>query len=186
MKNYGFINSLGELKVIQNSIYKGDGYFVGITRNGTPYVYSGTESRRITKEEMSSYLQVTPEQADRIIKSRGKVQFDSSKDNGLAKAKPLESNGVKKLSLTKQVKVENMDTQLGREKSEAVASGLVDNEVESTEIYSGAVSLEQSKLKALSLKNQVKYMRNRLLWLEDNYVSKEQLMEIIQALVGEK
>lgn len=186
MKNYGFINSLGELKVIQNDIYKGEGFFVGITRNGTPYVHTGTESRKITRDEMASYLQLTPEQADSVIKSRGKVQFDSSKDNGLAKANPLESNGVKKLSLAKQAKVENMDTQLGREKSETVASGLVGSEVESTDIYSGAVSLEKSELKSLSLKNQVRYMRNRLTWFEDNYVSKEQLMEIIQALLGEK
>lgn len=186
MKNYGFINSLGELKVIQNNIYKGEGYFVGITRNGSPYIHTGTESKKITRDDMAAYLQVTPEQAEKIIKSRGKVQFDSSKDNGLAKAKPLESNGVKKLSPTKQAKVENMDTQLGREKSEAVASGLVDSEVDSTDIYSGAVSLEQSKLKGLSLKNQVKYMRNRIAWFEDNYVSKEQMMEIIQALIGEK
>lgn len=181
MKNYGFINNLGELKLIQNSIYKGSDKFVGITRNGLCYIHTGTESKQLSKEEVGSYLNLTPEQVESVVRSRGKVVFDSSKEN-----KPFVTPIVKKDASTQQVRAEIKDTQKGREKANAKASIVETTEVELEKAPEGIVSLELSEIKSLSLKNQVKYMRNRIKWLEDNYVSKEQMIEIIQSLLQEK
>lgn len=184
MKKYGFINNLGELKIIQTSIYKGEGNYVGITRNGWAYIYLGNESKRLTREELISHLNLTPEQVDSVIRSRGKIEFDSSKGNG-EKPVDIQSN-VEKFEITQQVKAEKKDTQVGREMSDAKASVDAPSEVEFDKEPSGAVSLDKSEIKSLSLKNQVKYLRNRVKWFEDNYVSKDQMIEILQTILQEK
>lgn len=186
MKNYGFINNLGELKLIQNNVYKGTNKFVGITRNGLAFIHTGTEAKQLSREELSSYLNLTPEQVDSVIRSRGKVDFDLSKANGIVATQPAEVIGVKKFENTQQVRAEIKDTQEGREKTGAKASTVDSSKVDSEVAPDGAVALDLSGIKALSLKNQVKYIRNRMKWLEDNYVSKEQMIEIMQAILQEK
>jgi len=188
MKNYGFINNLGELKLIQNNVYKGDGKFIGITRNGGAYIHTGTESKQLSREEVGSYLNLTPDQVDSVIRSRGKVDFGSSKENGGSNMlKSKESIGVKKFENTQQVRAEIKDTPRGREKTDAKASTVEASKVNPDhKDFDGAVSLDKSEIKSLSLKNQVRYMRNRLKWIEENYVSKEQMIEIIQAILQEK
>lgn len=181
MKKYGFINNLGELKLIQNSIYKGSGKFVGITRNGGAFIHTGTESRQLTRDEIRTYLNLTPEQVDSVIRSRGKVDFDLPKGDGNFKPTSIE-----KFENTQQVRVENKDTLAGREMSITKASVDDSNEVNLDQGLNDSVSLGQSEIKSLSLKNQVKYLRNRVKWFEENYVSKEQMIEIMQAILQEK
>lgn len=185
MKKYGFINNLGELKMIQNSIYKGSGNFVGITRNGWAYIYTGTEPRKLTKEEVRQILNLTPDQVESVIRSRGKVDFGSSIGNSedVFLTQPI----IEKFEKTQQVRADIKDTQKGREKNHAKASVDDSNKVKKEQLQEEIpVSLDKSKLRSLSLKNQVKYLRNRIEWLEENYVSKEQMIEIMQAILQEK
>jgi len=187
MKRYGFINNLGELKLIQNSIYKGSDNFVGITRNGGAFIHTGTESRQLSRDEIGSYLNLTPEQVESVIRSRGKVDFDSSKENGVAKAQPsTQSVEIKKSENTQQVRVDIKDTQMGREMYDTKASVDDSNKVDPNLDFDGSVSLGKSELKSLSLKNKVNYLKNRIKWIEENYVSKEQMIEILQAILQEK
>lgn len=181
MKKYGFINNLGELKVVQTTLYKGMDKFVGITRNGLAYIHNGNEARQLTKEEVASYLNLTSAQVDSVIRSRGKVDFDVSKENSA----PV-SNNVKKSMETQHVKAETKDTLKGREMTDATTSTVSQGKVNIVEEQDETVSLDQSELKSLSLKNKVKYVTKRLKFIEENYVSKEQMMKIIQALMEGK
>ncbi len=186
MKKYGYINNLGELKLIQNNMKDSSEKFIGITKSGMFYIYTGSETKKLTKEEVGSYLNLTPEQVISIIKTRGKINFNSSKDGDEGVTPPSVIPDIKKSEINSQVRAEIKETQMGKEMTHAKASVVDSGKVDSEFIADGSTSLDVSKLKSLSLKNQVKYIRNRITWVEENYVTKEQMVEIIKTILQEK
>lgn len=156
MNKYGYINNLGELKLIQKSIYKGKGNYVGITKNGWAYIYNGTTSERLSKTELCSYLDLTPEQVDKVLKSKGTVKFDEPK---------------------KVEEVVNEKQEVGY---------LMKPKKKTSKKQSVSLDIEKDELDKMSSKNQIKYLRDKLVWLEENTVTKDQLIAVVAELMKDK
>jgi hypothetical protein len=177
MAKYGSINNVGELKLIQNA--NPDEVFIGINKNGFAYFFDGKQPVKITKEQLKSVLQLTAEQVDKVLKSKGTYQFDFFKDSSFK----IESRIAEK-SLNKQTVVaKNMDIPGGKEKSIVIDAGVNSDKVGfSDEDFLDPASLNKSNSRTLSLKNRIKELSRRVEWLEQNTVTKEQMIQIIQSL----
>jgi hypothetical protein len=177
MAKYGSINNVGELKLIQNA--NPDEVFIGINKNGFAYFFDGKQPVKITKEQLKSVLQLTAEQVDKVLKSKGTYQFDFSRDSSFG----IESRIAEK-SLNKQTVVaKNMDIPGGKEKSIVIDAGVNSDKVSfSDEDSLDPASLNKSNSRTLSLKNRIKELSRRVEWLEQNTVTKEQMIQIVQSL----
>jgi hypothetical protein len=102
MAKYGSINNVGELKIHQNS--NPNEVFIGINKNGFAYVFDGREAKKLTKEQLTAALQFTPEQIDKILKTRGTARFDFSKENSVEEkaVRPARESGKVEKLLKKQ------------------------------------------------------------------------------------
>lgn len=184
MAKYGSINNVGELKIHQN--LNPNEVFIGINKNGFAYVFDGREAKKLNKEQLTAALQLTPEQIDKILKTRGTAQFDFSKENSIEEkaVRPAkESRKVEKLVKAQTVVTENMDIPGGKEKSKVANAAVPSSKVnDSVKDSLEAVSLDKSNSRTLSLKNRVKELSRRVEWLEQNTVTKEQMIQIVRSL----
>ena len=193
MKNYGYVNNKGEVKQIQLNTYDGTGYYVGIDRNGFAYVYENALLKKLTKNEVASYLGLTSDQVSKLIKARGKIEFGSSREgDGIianvvskeSKKSNVFSKRAKKTSPSLPVEEEEMDIPREREKSPTSRSAKrkdkvsLKKEAKTTALQnnkSEVPSLEEANSPKVSLKNRVKH-------IENNYVTKEQLIAVVEAI----
>ena len=184
MAKYGSINNVGELKILQNS--SPDEVFIGINKNGFAYVYDGREAKKLTRDQLKAALNLTPEQIDKVLKTRGTAQFDFSKEDSVgekAVKSVKESKRAEKLVKKQTVVAGNMDIPGGKEKSTVANAGVDSGKVNSfVDDSKNTTSLEKSNSRTISLKNRVKELSRRVEWLEQNTVTKEQMIQIVQSL----
>lgn len=185
MAKYRSINNIGELKIIQNA--NPNEVFIGIHTNGFAFVFDGKDAKQLTRNQLKAALNLTPQQIDKVLKTRGKVQFDFSKEVSVGKkaVKPaIESKRAEKSVKKQTVVARNMDIPGGKEKSVAADAGVTSGKVSSLlkKDLKNAASLDKSNSRTISLKNRVKELSRRVEWLEKNTVTKEQMIQIVQSL----
>jgi hypothetical protein len=225
LQKYGLVNNIGEIKLIQLNSYKGEGFFVGITKNGFAYIYDGKETKKLTKEEIGQHLSLNQEQVLQLLRRREQFSFDASKERSHDITNAFESvsdegtrviekdvsstNAFKQL-FSKQKQdinnktaegghnVKNMDISVGREMSSghahqstkvvtnnkaSLGKQLIKNVIAQTQdSISDALSFEESNEDKKSLKKQVRDLTRKVQQLEDQMVTKEQMIKIIESL----
>lgn len=184
MAKYGFINNFEELKTLQNKSL--EEVFIGINKNGFAYFFDGKKTIKINKDQLKLVLELTTEQIDKVLRSRGSFQFDFSKDSSvenLTVNSVNESRKSENLLRRQAVVTRNMDTPGGKEKSLVTDAEVDQSEVNfSFDDSLDAISLEKSNSRTISLKNRIKELSRRVEWLEKNTVTKEQMIQIVQSL----
>jgi len=199
MKNYGYVNNMGEVKQIQMNTYDGEGYYVGITRNGFAYIYENELLRKLTKVEIGSYLGLTSAEVMQLLRSRGKIEFDSSKGSDVDGAS-VPTVVIKKKSLLSKVLSKDvekplpdevvvdagMDNRKVREKPVKTRSSSKRDKVNAKkEIAQKAADVPSDEVSSLEESNKPKRsMKTRLKEIEKNYVTKEQLIEVVKSITG--
>jgi hypothetical protein len=224
-QKYGMINNIGELKHIQTSMYKGEGFFIGITRNGFGYIYDGKITKKLTREEIGIHLSMNPEQVLQMLRKRDQLSFNSSKErahditNAFESVSDESTRVIEKGAAIKESfrnmfsksktdtrnetlgggrTMENMDISVGREMSSDVTSQSnkvasknqlkdIKHTVQKTvnqaqDLVSDVLSFEESNEDKKSLKKQVRDLTKKVELLEQNMVTKEQMIKIIESL----
>ena len=70
MKKFGFINNRNDVKAIQENLYKGDSYFIGITSDRKAWIYKD-KVERIQSEDVAKILNISLTEAEYIIRNKG-------------------------------------------------------------------------------------------------------------------
>lgn len=190
MKQYGYINSMGEMKSLQAS-YQGAGEFIGFNRNGHAFIHNGFETIKISKKEIGERLGFTPDQVSLLIKNRGKIDLVSQSVSTSSKGE----TEVKKVEKTGAISGKKLDNAGRREKSSTKNAKVQPREVDpSSEIeakkLAGKQKIDEVSLdddfNKLTLKKKVVFLKKRIEYLEENYVSKEQLKSVVAEILKER
>jgi len=199
MKNFGYVNNMGEVKQIQLNTYTGEGHYVGITRNGFAYVYENELLRKLSKVEIGSYLGLTSAEVMQLLRARGKIEFGSSKGSDVDGAS-VPTDVIKKKSLLSKVLSKDvekplldeavvdtgMDNRKVREKSGKARSVSKQDKVNAKkEIKQKKAEVLSDEVSSLEESNKPKRsMKTRLKEIEKNYVTKEQLIAVVKSITG--
>ena len=120
MKRFGFINSPSDLKGIQLNIYKGDGLYIGITKEGHLYVYNENGVTRIYKDDAMGILNMSSEQLDKIIRRRGNIEeSDLSEGDVLVDAQTRKKSIDVKAKADIDIEIDEDNEKIKPEKSKA-------------------------------------------------------------------
>lgn len=208
MKQFGFINSPGDLKGIQTNLYKGEGLYLGVTKEGHMYVYSDGGFKRVQKDEAIQILNVTESQLDKIIRRKGQIEVsDLFEDDMLVDAQTrkksiktkdktdvkIETNEnednethVKKRSLLSKVFNKrddaNMDIPKGRENRKIkTVKDIKEKDSNLASIRSRISKLEKDI--SSSNKADIAQLKDDIMNIKNEMITKDEFIKVIEIIV---
>lgn len=211
MIKYGPIGGANEMKLLQENMYK-EIVFIGFDKNRIAYIHVEGDTRKLTKSEVKELLSLNDDQLIKIYRHQGRIDFsDSFGGTGThASSLAVKSENVDKQVDNSEKTIrgrknkdkkatknedEGMDIPVGRENPQTVVD-VVNNPNEGEDDFldiderigedgvpaDGEDLVPSKKLENRSLKNQVRDLKKRVVKLEQNIVTKDQLIEILKTL----